>query len=96
MAKLWSAPLYSAAVDWRQLDFPTRAGFVAVVIAVLGVLVPPISVTIAVVAIAFSGTAVSRAHRRRERNRVALLCLAVSVGLIILIVVGSAIYAAGN
>ncbi len=81
-------------MDWRQLDFPTRAGFIATVMAVLGVLIPPISVASAFVSIVFSGTAVARAHRRHERNRVALICLAVAVGLIVLILVGSAIYAA--
>jgi hypothetical protein len=83
-------------VDRRRLDFPTRAGVVATVMAVLGVLIPPIGVASALAAIAFAGTAVSRARRRRERNGVALLCLAVSAGLIVLIVVGNAIYSAGT
>jgi hypothetical protein len=80
-------------MEWRELDFPTRAGVVAVVIAVVAVVVPPISVTSAVVAAVLSGTAIRRAHRRAEPNRIARLCLAVSVGLIVLIIVGSAIYA---
>ncbi|MEP7201935.1 MAG: hypothetical protein ABI894_04955 [Ilumatobacteraceae bacterium] len=83
-------------MDWRQLDFPTRAAFVATVMALLGVLVPPISVASALIAIAFSGSAVHRARRRRERNRVALICLAVSGGLVVLVIVGSAIYSAGT
>src|SRR5687767_7919889 len=45
------------SVAWKQLDFPTRAGLVATVMAVLGALIPPISVISALVAIAFSGTA---------------------------------------
>ena len=85
-----------ANVEWRQLDFPTRAGFVASVMAVLGVLIPPISLASAVVAIAFSGTAVWRARKVGARNRVALACLAASAGLLVLVVVGSAIYAVGN
>jgi uncharacterized membrane protein YidH (DUF202 family) len=81
-------------MDWKQLDFPTRAGFVATVMAVLGVLIPPISVSSALVAIAFSATAVQRAHRRRQSNPVAKICLSVSAGLVALIVIGSAIYSA--
>ena len=84
-------------MDWKQqLDFPTRAGLVATVMAILGALIPPISVTSAFVAIALSGTAVERARRRRQSNPVARLCLLVSVALVVLIVVGSAIYGARN
>jgi ABC-type transport system involved in cytochrome c biogenesis permease subunit len=83
-------------MDWKQLDFPTRAGFVATVMAVLGVLIPPISVTSAVVAIAFSGTALLRARRRQQSNPVAKFCLLVSVAFVALVVVGSAIYSARN
>ena len=83
-------------MDWRQLDLPTKVGLVATVLAVLGVVLPPIGVSSALVAIAFSGTAVYRAHRVGTRNRAALLCLAVSSGLVVLVVVGSAIYAVGN
>lgn len=83
-------------MDWRRLDFATRAGFVATAMAVLGVLVPPISMASALAAIGFSGTALLRSRRRGSPNRVALLCLVVSVGLIVLVVLGSAIYAAGN
>ncbi len=83
-------------MNWKQLDFPTRAGVVATVMAILGALIPPISVTSALVAIAFSGTAVHRAHRRRQSNPVARTCLVVSVALVVVVVLGSAIYAAGN
>ena len=64
--------------------------------AVLGALIPPISVMSALVAIAFSGTAVQRARRRRQSNPVAQLCLVVSVAVVALIILGSAIYSAGN
>jgi uncharacterized membrane protein YidH (DUF202 family) len=83
-------------MDWKQLDFPTRAGLVATVMAILGVIVPPISVASALVAIAFSGTAVARARRRQQPNPVARLCLLASVALVVLIVVGSAIYSAAS
>jgi hypothetical protein len=87
---------YISLVEWKQLDFPTRAGLVATVMAVLGALIPPISVMSALVAIAFSGTAVQRARRRRQSNPVARLCLVVSVAVVALIIVGSAIFSAGN
>jgi uncharacterized membrane protein len=83
-------------MDWKQLDFPTRAGLVAVVVAILGVLIPPISVLSALVAVAFSATALRRAHRRRQSNPVARLCLVVSVAVVALIILGSAIYSTGN
>jgi hypothetical protein len=95
-ARVVPRPPYGVPVDWRQLDFPSRAGLVATVLAILGVVVPPISVASALVAIAFSGTAVHRAHRGGTRNRVALLCVGVSVGLVVVVVVGNVIYAAGN
>lgn len=81
-------------MPWQQLDFPTRAGVVAAVIAVLGVLLPPISVASGVVSAVFSGIGLRRASRSGQRNRTAQICLAVSVGLVVLIVVGNAIYAA--
>lgn len=83
-------------MDWRRLDFPTRAGFVATVMAVLAVVIPPVSVVSSVVAIAYSKTAVGRARRAGSANRVAVACLAVSAGMLVLIVIGSAIYAAGS
>jgi hypothetical protein len=83
-------------VDFKQLDFPTRAGLVASVTAILGVLIPPISVASALVAIAFSGTAWWRAHQRGEANPVARLCLLGCVALVTLIIVGSALYNAAS
>jgi hypothetical protein len=79
---------------WRQLDVPTRVGVVATVIAVSGASIPPLGVASAVVAIGFSATAVLRGRRRNQSNRVALICLVVSIGLIVLIIIGNAIYAA--
>jgi hypothetical protein len=83
-------------MDWKRLDFPTRAGLVATVMAILGALIPPISVASAFVAIAFSGTAVQLARRRGQSNRVARLCLVVSIALVVVILLGSAIYGAGT
>ncbi len=83
-------------MDWKQLDFPTRAGLVATVVAIVGVVIPPISVMSALVAVAFSATAVRRARRRRQSNPVARLCLVVSGALVALIILGNAIYSAGN
>lgn len=100
LGHLWTGSLPAARrfqlVDWKQLDFPTRAGLVATVMAVLGALIPPISVMSALVGTALSGTAVHRAHRRRQPNPVARLCLVVSVALVVMIIVGSAIYSGGN
>jgi len=83
-------------VDFKQLDFPTRAGLVASVTAILGVLIPPIAVMSALVAIAFSGTAWWRAHRWAEPNPVARFCFLGCVALLVLIFVGSALYNAAN
>ena len=88
--------LYAPVVDWKQLDLPTRAGFVASVMAVLGVLVPPISLASALVAIAFSGVGWQRARHRGETNSVAKFCLAGCVALVVVVIVGSAIYSAAN
>lgn len=83
-------------MDWQLLDLPTRVGLVATVIAVLAVVVPPVSVASALVAVAFSGAAVRRARGGGRQNRVAGYCLTVSIGLLVLVVVGSAIYASGG
>ena len=83
-------------MTWTQLDFPTRAGLVAAVFAVVAVLIPPISVMSGVVAIAFSGTALQRSRRLRKPNPVAKLCLLGSIALVGLIILGSAIYSAGS
>ncbi|MGZ8748431.1 MAG: hypothetical protein ACXWZ2_15835 [Mycobacterium sp.] len=83
-------------VNWTQLDFPTRAGFIATIMAILGVLVPPASVASACVAIAFSGFGWQRSRRRGESNRVARLCAIGCTALVVLIIVGSAVYGAAN
>lgn len=83
-------------VDFKQLDFPTRVGLIATVVAVLGVLIPPISVVSALVAIAFSGIAWWRAHQRGEANPVARFCLLGCVALVAVIIVGNAFYSANN
>jgi hypothetical protein len=88
------APAYGDPMEWKQLDLLTRAGFVATVMAVLGVLVPPVSLASALVAIVCSGVAVVRARRSATENRVAVWCLRVSIALVVLVAVGSAIYAA--
>ena len=66
------------------------------VVAVVGVLVPPISLASALVAIVFSGIGWRRARRRGEANPVAKFCLAACVALVVVIIVGSAIYSAAS
>ena len=83
-------------MNWQQLDFPTRAGFIAAVMALIGLIVPPLSITAAVVAIGFSGVGWQRSRKRGEANPVAKLVLLASAALIVLVVVGSAISAAGS
>lgn len=83
-------------MNWQQLDFPTRAGFIAGVMALIGLIVPPLSMAGAVVAIAFSGIGWQRSRKRGEANPVAKSVLLASAALIVLVVVGSAIYAAGS
>ena len=83
-------------MNWKQLDFPTRAGLVASVMALIGAPIPPVSVMSAFVAIAFSATAWQRARRRGQSNPVARLCLLGCVGLAAVIIVGSALYSAGS
>lgn len=83
-------------MDWQQLDVPTRVGFVATVMAVIGLIVPPIGVASAIVAIVFSGVGWRRARERGQTNPIALRCLIGSAALIVLVVVGNAIYSAAN
>ena len=64
--------------------------------AVLGVLVPPVSVASACVAIAFSGVGWQRSRSRGEVNRVARLCTIGCTALVVLVVVGSAVYGAAS
>ena len=67
---------------------------VATVMAVVGLVIPPVGVACALVGIAYAGDGWQRSRRRGESNRVARLCAVVSAGLIVLLVVGNAIYAA--
>ena len=83
-------------MDWAQLDIPTRAGFLAAVMAVMSLLIPPISVASALVAIAFSAVGWARSRSRGEVNRVARLVVLAGVVFIGLIVAGNAIYSANN
>ena len=60
--------------------------------ALVGALVPLLSVAAATVAIVFSGVALWRARTRGEPNPVARVCLFGSLGLIAFLVIGNAIY----
>jgi hypothetical protein len=81
-------------MDWQQLDFPTRAGFIAAIMAVIGLIVPPIAITSAIVAVVFSGVGWRRSRRRGQANPVAKGCFLATTAIIVLVVVGSAIYSA--
>lgn len=83
-------------VNWPLLDFPTRAGFIAGVMALIGLIVPPLAIASAVVAIGFSGIGWQRSRKRGQVNLVAKSVLLASAALIVLVVVGNAIYAAGR
>ncbi len=83
-------------MNWQQLEPSTKAAVVATVAAVVTALVPPISMAIAVLAIVISGTAVIRHRGDQVQQRVARTCLVASTTLVALVVIGSAIYAAGN
>lgn len=83
-------------MDWAQLDVPTRAGFVAAVMAVLSLIIPPISLASAVVAVAFSAIGWQRSRRKGERNRMARLVVLGGLSFIALLVIGNVIYSAGN
>ena len=89
------APARRAPMNWRELDFATRAGVVAAAMAVLGLVIPPLGLSSALVAIAFSSVGWRRSHRRGQPNPVALFCIAGCVALVIMVVGGSALYAAG-
>lgn len=83
-------------MQWQQLDQPTRTGFVAAVVGVVAVIIPPFSLASAVVAVIFSAVGWRRSHQRGEANPVARYSLLGSVALIVVVVVGSAIYAAAS
>ena len=87
---------YSCAMNWQELDFPTRAGFIAGVMAVIGLIVPPLSIASAVVAIGFSGVGWQRSRTQGQANPVAKYVLLVSTALIVLVVVGNAIYSSSS
>jgi hypothetical protein len=84
-----------ATVDWNRLDFATRAGVVASVMALLGMIIPPLGIASALVAIAFSAVGWRRAHSRGNANPVARFCLLGCLALIVLVIGGNAIYAQG-
>lgn len=83
-------------MNWQELDFPSRAGFVAGVAAVIMLIVPPLFMLCAVVAIGFSGIGWRRSRQRGSANPVARFVLLANTVLIVLVVIGSAIYAAGS
>ncbi|MEP1123644.1 MAG: hypothetical protein ABJH68_07120 [Ilumatobacter sp.] len=62
--------------------------------AVIGLILPPPAIASAVVVIGFSGVGWRRARQRDEANPVAGSVLLASALLIVLVVVGSSIYAA--
>ena len=80
-------------MNWAELDTPTRVGFVATVMAVLGILFPPVGPAFALVAIVFSAIGWQRSRSRGETNRVAQVCTLGCAALLTLVVVGSVIYA---
>ena len=82
-------------MNWQELDGPTRAACIAAAIAVVGLLVPPLSVASAVVAIVCSGVGWRRSRKCGRNNAVAKAVLLSCTGLILLIVIGSALLAAG-
>lgn len=87
---------YIADMDWSHLDFPTRAAVVAAIMALLSLVVPPISVASALVSVGFSAFAWQRSLSRGEANRAARLVFIGGLALIALIVAGNAIYSANS
>ncbi len=83
-------------MNWQELDFPTRAGFIAGVMALIGLIVPPLAMASAVIAIGFSGVGWQRSRQRDDANPVARSVLLASALLIVLVVVGNAVYAAAG
>lgn len=82
-----------AVVDWDRLDFATRAGVVASVMALPGMIIPPFGIASALVAIAFCAVGWRHAHRRGNANPVARFGLLGCTALIVLVIGGNAIYA---
>ena len=83
-------------MNWQELDFPTRAGFIAAVVAVVSLIIPPIFLVSAIVAIGFSAVGWQRSRQRGQANPVAMYVVFASVALIALVVVGNVIYASAN
>ena len=83
-------------MNWQRLDVCTRVGFAATAIAVIALVVPPISVASAVVAIVASGVGWQHADDNTPQRSVARTCLLTSGALLVLLVVGNLIYAAAG
>jgi membrane-anchored protein YejM (alkaline phosphatase superfamily) len=83
-------------MDWSQFDIPTRVAVVAAVVALLGLVIPPISLASAVAAVGFSAWAWQRSRSRGESNRAARLVCLGGLAFIALVVAGNAIYSANN
>ncbi len=83
-------------MDWSQFDIPTRAAVVAAIMALLSLVIPPISVASALVSVGFSAFAWQRSRSRGESNRAARLVFLGGLAFIALIVAGNAIYSANN
>ncbi len=83
-------------MNWQELDFPTRAGFIAAVVAVVSLIVPPIFLVSTVVAVGFSGVGWQRSRQRGQANPVAKYVVLASAALIVLIVAGNLIYRTAN
>ena len=79
---------------WDRLDTTTRVAFVFTMSALVGVLVPPVSVALGLVAIIVSAIAWWNSHRRGAPDQVAQRCLLGSLALVTIVVVGNVIYAA--
>ena len=81
---------------WKELDSLSRAAVVAAVAAVVLLVVPPLSVLTAAVAAILSALALRSARSSGAATRTQGICLAASLGLIVVVVVGSALYAGAN
>ena len=64
--------------------------------AVIGLIVPPLAMASAVVAMGFSGVGWRRSRQRDQANPVTRSVLLASARLIVLVVVGNAVYAAAG
>jgi len=80
-------------MNWKELDVATRAGFIAGVVALVLLIVPPIALASALIAMGFSVVGWKRSHDSGDANPVAKWVVIASAALIVLVVAGSAIYA---